>query len=99
MASALIDLAAAERRQELPLIINIGTGEPQRLGELVEAVGTVLGRPIEVEVVDAEKVEVEHTLASTDRLRAATGWAPKTDLLDLVARQVEALDRGLVTLA
>jgi nucleoside-diphosphate-sugar epimerase len=98
MAAALIDLAAAERDQELPLIINIGTGQHQRLGELVEAVGVVLGRPIEIEVVDAEKVEVEHTLASTDRLRTAIGWAPKTDLLDLVARQVEALDRGLVTL-
>jgi len=90
MAKALIDLAAADRAGRTVGTVNIGTGHALKLGDLIAAVGRVLGRPIEVEQVPAEVVEVEHTLADTTLLEQTIGWAPRTDLDDLVARQVAA---------
>jgi nucleoside-diphosphate-sugar epimerase len=71
--------------------VNLGTGEPLRLVDLVGAVGRVLGVPVTTVVEPAAQVEVAHTLADTTRLRGLLGWAPRTDIDDLVARQVAHL--------
>ncbi|HXV93959.1 MAG TPA: NAD(P)-dependent oxidoreductase [Pseudonocardia sp.] len=78
--------------------VNLGTGRALTLEELVAAVGRALGRPAEVVVEPAAEVEVAHTLADTSRLGALLGWLPRTDVDDLVARQVTA-SRGAALLA
>lgn len=90
VARALIDLAEVESHGAGIGVVNLGTGVGQRLGDLIAAVGRVLDVPVEIVVEAAEPVEVEHTLAATERLRKCIGWVPSTDLDDLVARQVAA---------
>lgn len=68
--------------------VNLGTGTALRLGEIVAAIGRVLGEPVRTVVEPAAQVEVAHTLADPTRLRGLLGWVPCTDIDDLVARQV-----------
>ncbi len=83
--------------------VNLGTGSPLRLGEIVQAVGRVLGRPVHTVLEPAATVEVPHTLADTTHLRALLGWVPHTDIDALVARQIAhtagAATAGTVLLA
>lgn len=90
MAQALVDLGDVELAGGSVGTVNVGTGTGQRLGDLIAAVGRVLGMPLEIDEQPADVVEVEHTLADTTRLRSLIGWAPHTDLDALVARQVDA---------
>ena len=66
--------------------VNIGRGEDLTIGELVERIGTRLGRPIEVET-DPDRVrpqasEVGRLLAGTDLARELWGWKPAYSLDD-----------------
>ncbi len=72
--------------------VNLGTGVGHTLTELIEAVSRVLGVPVRTSVTRAEHAEVSHTLADTRALRRAIGWVPSTDLDQLLARQLSALD-------
>ena len=69
--------------------VNLGTGRPRRLGELVASVGAALGDPRPpVELVGADDREVEQTWADTTRLRRLIGYTPHTELDDAVRRAV-----------
>lgn len=70
--------------------VNIGTGIGQTLGQLVDAVGSVLDADISVDVVPAVPEDPAATLADTTLLRRVTGLVPHTDLHRLVARQAAA---------
>ena len=66
--------------------VNIGRGEDLTIGELVERIGSRLGRPIEVET-DPDRVrpqasEVGRLLAGTDLARELWGWKPVYSLDD-----------------
>ncbi|MHC8507020.1 NAD-dependent epimerase/dehydratase family protein [Pseudonocardia artemisiae] len=74
--------------------VNLGTGTPLRLGEIVAALGRVLDIDVRTVVEPAELVEVPHTLADTTRLRGLLGWAPQTDIDGLIARQVACAAAG-----
>lgn len=86
LARALVELAEMGATGT----VNLGTGRGHTLGEIAEAVGRVLDVDIATEVRPAADVEVAHTLADTRRLRSWLGWVPRTDLDDLIARQVAA---------
>ncbi len=79
------ELAAAGRRIGT---VNIGTGTPVTLGEMVAAIGRVLGVPVRPLVTAADAVEVPHTLADVTRLRRLLGWTPRSDVDAIVARQL-----------
>lgn len=81
VARALIDLTG------IPGIVNIGTGRGVSLGAMIEAVAEVTRTEIACEVVPASPVEPGDSLADTRRLRSLIGWAPQTDLVELVRRQ------------
>lgn len=85
---ALVELGDLARAGEPIGTVNLGTGAPLRLGEIVDAIGRVLGTPVHTAVEPAATVEVEHTLADTTRLRTLLGWSPRTDVDALVARQL-----------
>ena len=67
---------------------NVAGGAAVSVNDVVTALGEVLGRPPAVEHRPAQAGDVPVTRASTDRLRAATGWRPRTPLLDGLAAQV-----------
>ncbi|MGQ0844657.1 MAG: NAD-dependent epimerase/dehydratase family protein [Sporichthyaceae bacterium] len=88
VARALVDLLNAG----IPGPVNVGTGVGHSLAQMVAAVGAGLGLPVSIEVEPAAHDEVRDTLADTTRLRELIGWAPSTDLADLVARQIASAD-------
>lgn len=73
--------------------VNLGTGAPQRLREIIGAVGTATGTAPAVVVRPASREEVPHTWADTRRCEALLGFVPQTDLLDVVRRQAAASER------
>jgi nucleoside-diphosphate-sugar epimerase len=91
VADALVQLADLG----VTATVNVGTGAGHTLREMVTAVATVLGVDPPTSVRPAHPAEAIDTLADTRRLRRLLGWVPRTDLVDLVARQVAAAERAL----
>ena len=73
-------------------VLNLGTGQPQTLAAIVAAVGAATGIAVRTVVTPAAAVEPADTWACTDRLRATVGFVPRTDLVEVVERQVAARD-------
>lgn len=86
VVQVLVDLA--DRRATG--LLNIGTGVGHTLRELAEAVCAAVGVPLRTTLSLAHPAEVTHTLADTRALHRAIGWVPRTDLSDLVTRQLRA---------
>ena len=84
VARAMADLAA---HPDVDLV-NIGTGRPVRLGDVLSAVVGAVGRPVEIVVEPASREEAAVTCAHTGRLTRRLGWTPETDLDELVRAQV-----------
>ncbi|HUR75126.1 MAG TPA: NAD(P)-dependent oxidoreductase [Sporichthya sp.] len=86
-ARALIGLLDAGE----PGAVNVGTGVPIRLGEMVEAIAAGLDVEVRTRIEPAGPEEVGETRADTRRLAALVGFVPVTDLADVVARQIAAV--------
>jgi nucleoside-diphosphate-sugar epimerase len=86
VADALIALAARGHRGP----VNIGTGTGHSLAAMVAAIGEALDLDVETIAGHAQPAEVGDTRADTRLLRRLIGWAPQTDLLALVRRQIAA---------
>lgn len=86
VARALIALTERGARG----VVNIGTGVGHSLRAMVAAVGEALDVEVRTYLEPANPVEAVDTLADTRTLRRMIGWAPHTDLPDLVARQAAA---------
>lgn len=82
----LLDLA--DRR--VTGLLNIGTGVGHTLRELAEGVCAAVGVEVRTELSPAHPAEATHTLADPRALRRAIGWVPRTNLADLIARQIAA---------
>lgn len=78
--------------------VNLGSGRPVSLRQMVRAVGAVTGVVPVVRQAPAAREEVSDTLADTRRLVELTGRRPATDLLDVVARVRDDLDRRALPL-
>lgn len=89
---ALVELGGLAAAGDPIGTVNLGTGIPLRLGDIVDAIGRVLGVPVCAAVEPAAAVEVAHTLADVTRLARVLGWTPRTDVDDIVARQLVAAD-------
>lgn len=85
-ADALIALAGCGARGP----VNVGTGVGHSLSAMAAAVGRALGVRPRTRCHPADPAEVADTLADTTRLRRLIGWVPRTDLDEVVARQVAA---------
>ena len=84
----LVELGELARAGVAIGTVNLGTGHPLELGDIVTAIGRALGVPVRTVVEPAADVEVAHTLADVTRLRGLLGWSPHTDIDALVARQI-----------
>jgi nucleoside-diphosphate-sugar epimerase len=71
-------------------VLNIGTGRPHSLAALVAAVAAATGTDVRTHVSPAASVEPADTWACTNRLLSVVGFVPRTDLPEVVARQVAA---------
>jgi nucleoside-diphosphate-sugar epimerase len=76
--------------------LNLGTGRPHTLAEVVAAVAEAAGAVVRTEVVPASAVEPSDTWADTRRLLEVVGFVPRTDLRDAVARQANAMSSVVV---
>ncbi|MGC4938578.1 NAD-dependent epimerase/dehydratase family protein [Kribbella sp. DT2] len=84
---ALIALAD----QRVNDVVNVGTGDPCRLSEVVSAIATVTGTRPRIETVTADVAEVPHTWADITRLVRLTGIRPQLDLCAVVKRVADDL--------
>lgn len=91
VSQALVDLLGAG-----PQTINIGSGHPRSLGELVAAVGRAVDVPVDVRLMPASTEEPSDTWADTAKLERLLGPRPQTDLDDAVRRAVCAPTRARV---
>jgi nucleoside-diphosphate-sugar epimerase len=82
-------IALAERRVDD--VVNVGSGNPRRLSDVVAAIGVVTGTHPRIETVTADAAEVPHTWADISRLVRLTGISPRLDLCAVVRRVAEGL--------
>jgi dTDP-glucose 4,6-dehydratase len=74
-------------------VINIGSGHDHTIGELVEKIGHILGRRLEVRT-DPRRVrpaasEVGRLLAGTEKAKKLMGWQPTTSLEEGLRATIE----------
>jgi NAD dependent epimerase/dehydratase len=77
-------VAIAEAPDAEGLTLQLGTGVDVSVGELVERIAELIGRPLQVEL-DSERVrpaasEVPRLVSDHSRLTELTGWRPQVDL-------------------
>jgi UDP-glucose 4-epimerase len=72
-------ILASERLPEPLAVVNIGTGQGQSVRQVVEAVESALGRPLQVVQTQGRvrRVERQQLVADVGRLRSHTGWRPE----------------------
>jgi UDP-glucuronate 4-epimerase len=75
---------AADRHR----LLNVGYGAAVNLLDFVHAIERAAGRKAVIELAPMQPGDVEATWASTERLRAETGYAPATPLEEGIARFV-----------
>ncbi len=84
--------AIAECDEALGRVVNIGRGSDVSIGELVERIGALLGRAIEVETqtdrVRPAASEVERLLAGTALAQSLWGWTPRYSLDEGLAETI-----------
>lgn len=86
-------LAIAEEKALIGQATNIGSGKEISIKLLVERIASLLGASIEVTVdpqrLRPEASEVDRLCADASKLHSATGWTPKVDLADGLAKTIE----------
>lgn len=89
-----LDLAERARAlpvQDDPLVLNVGSGVPTSLTDLLEVVRRVVGRDLRVEYVPGRPLDRRHVWLRVDRARQILGWRPGTTLDSGVAQMWRAL--------
>jgi NAD dependent epimerase/dehydratase len=80
-------------------VLNLGTGEAVTVGNLVERVSRILGKPLAVrqDPVRLRPVasEVGRLISNNDKARRLLDWKPETDLETGLARTVDAIAASL----
>ena len=81
------NVAAATADLSPGALMNIAGGSEISLAGLLELVGEVIGRPVEVTQHPAQAGDVRRTAGRIDRARLLLGYEPATALRDGIARQ------------
>ena len=89
-------LAAAESDAAIGRTLQLGTGYDVSIGDIVEMVGEILGRRLEVEHdptrVRPAQSEVERLISDPALAAELTGWTPRFELRDGLARTIEWIE-------
>ena len=70
-------------------IYNVGTGQSARINDLIAALGTIAGRPLEVERQPPWPNDIRSIRADTARFSAEFGFRPEVPLSEGLARTVD----------
>ena len=91
-------VAAASAPEAVGRTIQLGTGYDVSIGDIVERVSTLLGRPLEVELDEARvrpaASEVERLIADPALARQLLGWKAEVDLDEGLRRTTEWIERN-----
>ena len=98
-ASGFASIAACDAA--VGRVVNIGRGSDLTIGELVERIGAILGKPIPVET-DNQRIrpaasEVGRLLAGTKLARELWGWEPKYSLDQALAETIDWVRENLAS--
>ena len=77
-------------REEIDGIVNVGTGRPVRVEQVIEAIAAEFG-PVDHVRVPASKATPLATCASVERMSEWLGFVGETDLGALIRRQIRAV--------
>jgi UDP-glucose 4-epimerase len=84
-------VAAAEYRGGAT-VFNVGGGSRVSLNHVIDVIGRVSGRTVDVRYREAQKGDVAHTFADIALAAGELGYAPKTDLETGIVREFEWAD-------
>jgi UDP-glucose 4-epimerase len=73
-------MLAADAPDGSGAIVNVATGRSVTVNELADAVGAVLGRPVEKDYHEARAGDVSHSWADVSTAEAVLGWRPRVTL-------------------
>lgn len=86
-------LAIARCDEAVGTVLNIGSGVETSIGEVVQLVGSAIGRDLSVVMDEArvrpDKSEVDRLVADPSRLQQATGWSSTVTVSEGIARTVD----------
>jgi NAD dependent epimerase/dehydratase len=86
-------LAAADSDTAIGRTIQLGTGEDVAIADIVDVVGEILGRKLEVELdemrVRPAASEVERLISDPSLAQELTGWSAEVELRDGLARTLD----------
>jgi NAD dependent epimerase/dehydratase len=92
-------IAAAKSESAIGRTVQLGTGSDVSIGELVELIGDVLGRELEV-TLDEERIrppdsEVGQLISTPELVRELTGWTPAVELREGLERTIAWIEGNL----
>lgn len=73
-------MAAGERPEVVGQVVQVGTGQPTTLLELVTTLARVLGREVQPAFGQARVGDIRHSCANLDRIRQVLGYVPTVSL-------------------
>jgi NAD dependent epimerase/dehydratase len=92
-------LALAQCDKALGKVVNLGTGRAQSIGDIVEIVGQILGRKLNIKT-DKKRIrpkdsEVMKLISDNSLCRQITGWKPRFTLKRGLAEVIKYIEKNL----
>jgi len=88
---AAATIAASQATLGDQRVFNVGGGTPTSIRAVLELIGELAGKELEVSYLDQELGDVKDTAADTTRARETLGFAPKTKLEDGLSAEFDWL--------
>jgi UDP-glucose 4-epimerase len=76
------NIRAADASEASGHVMNVATGEPRSVNALADAIGEVLGKPVEKEYLPPRTGDVRDSWADVAEARRLLGWEPSVGLED-----------------
>jgi UDP-glucose 4-epimerase len=88
-----LSLAPTDPTPETP-VFNVGSGEGRSLNDVIDAIRSVLVRPVAVHYNDARPFDVPISVLDISRAKARLDWCPRLSFEDGLARMHEDIAAG-----
>ena len=98
VADAVAATIAAGDRGRPGAVYNIGGGSRVSINQVLELIGRVTGKTLNITREPAQKGDMRDTLADTTQAQQDLGWAPTVTLADGIAAEVRWLEDALPVL-
>ena len=74
--------SAFSQSDSLFTLLNLGSGKRIALSDVIDMIGSITGKPLQVNYMPSEKGDMTDTLADITRARELIGYAPSVELRD-----------------